>query len=231
MDMKGRLSKGKAGPSLIFVCARAKNDISFQYFQTARNMLDITDCRDLPTLQAVVFMILFLQSTAKLATCYSHIGIALRACCRLGLHRNIKNDFNPVEQEERKRIFWLIRKMDAYVGALLGLPQMLSAEDVDQQLPLEVDDEFITADGILPMPSGTFPLMRASNAHTALVCILQKVVKYIYPIKGFEGAKPGEPYSISHSRIQEIEKDLQKWMDDLPMELRPSDDAPSELAR
>ncbi len=194
-------------------------------------MLDITDCRDLTTLQAVVFMIIFLQSTAKLATCYSHIGIAMRACCRLGLHRNIKNQFDPIEQEERKRIFWLIRKLDVYVGALLGLPQMLSGEDVDQQLPLEVDDEFITREGILPMPPGRFPLIHASNTHIRLVWILQKVVKFIYPIKGFQDGKPGEPYSISHSRIREIEKDLQKWMDDLPMELRPSEDAPSELAR
>jgi Fungal specific transcription factor domain len=194
-------------------------------------MLDITDCRDLTTLQAIVFMILFLQSTAKLATCYSHIGIALRACCRLGLHRNIKNDFNPIEQEERKRIFWLIRKLDAYVGALVGLPIMLSEEDVDQQLPTEVDDEFITAEGILPMPPGRLSLMSASNAHNRLVSILQKVVKFIYPIKSIEVTNPGEPYSISHSRIREIEKDLQKWMDDLPVELRPSEDAPSELAR
>jgi Fungal specific transcription factor domain len=194
-------------------------------------MLDITDCRDLTTLQAIVFMILFLQSTAKLATCYSHIGIALRACCRLGLHRNIKNNFHPVEQEERKRIFWLIRKLDAYVGALVGLPIMLSEEDVDQQLPIEVDDEFITTEGILPMPPGSFSLMSASNAHHRLVSILQKVVKFIYPIKGIECTNPGEPYSISHSRIREIEKDLQKWMDDLPIELRPSEDAPSELAR
>jgi len=194
-------------------------------------MLDITDCRDLTTLQAIVFMILFLQSTAKLATCYSHIGIALRACCRLGLHRNIKNNFNPIEQEERKRVFWLIRKLDAYVGALVGLPIMLSEEDVDQQLPIEVDDEYITAAGILPMPPGRFSLMSAGNAHNRLVSILQKVVKFIYPTKGIECTNPGEPYSISHSRIREIEKDLQKWMDDLPVELRPSEDAPSELAR
>jgi hypothetical protein len=166
-----------------------------------------------------------------LATCYSHIGIALRACCRLGLHRNIKNDFDPIEQEERKRIFWIVRKMDTYVGAFLGLPQMLSAEDVDQDLPLELEDEYVTAEGLLPMPPERFPLISASNAHTSLIAILRKVVKFIYPIKGFEGAQPREPYSVSHSRIRDIEQDLQKWMDELPMELRPSDDAPSELAR
>jgi hypothetical protein len=83
----------------------------------------------------------------------------------------------------------------------------------------------------LPMPPDRFPLISASNAHTSLIAILRKVVKFIYPIKGLEGAQPREPYSVSHSRIRDIEQDLQKWMDELPVELRPSDDAPSELAR
>lgn len=108
---------------------------------------------------------------------------------------------------------------------------MLSAEDVDQQPPTEVDDEFITTEGIQPMPPDRFPLLRATNAHTYLVGILQKVVKFIYPIKSWEGAKAGEPYSISHAKIRDIEKNLQVWMDDLSMKLRPSDDVPSELAR
>ena len=194
-------------------------------------MLDITDCRDVQTLQAIVFMILFLQSSAKLATCYSYIGIALRSCCRLGLHRNLKNEFDLIEQEERKRIFWLIRKMDIYVGAMLGLPQLLSDDDVDQELPLGVDDEYITKDSILPMPTNHFSLIRATNAHTGLVSILQKVVKYIYPVRRFEGASSGRLYSIRHSRIREIEKELRTWMDNLPGELRPSDDVTSELAR
>ena len=197
-------------------------------------MLDITDCRDLTTLQTVAFMIIFLQSTAKLSTCYAYLGIALRACCRLGLHRHVINDFNPIEREERKRVFWLIRRMDAYVGAMLGLPNMLSGEDIDQQFPEEIDDEFITVDGLLPMPPGRFPLIRASNAHTKLVCILLKVVRHIYPIKGLNDIAqkgPAAGYSISHSRIRELERDLQIWMDELPMELRPTEEASRDLSR
>ena len=197
-------------------------------------MLDITDCRDLMTLQTICFMIIFLQSTAKLSTCYSYLGVALRACCRLGLHRHVNNEFNPVEGEERKRTFWLIRRMDTYVAAMLGLPNMLSDEDIDQELPREIDDEFISEDGIRPVPPNHFSLTAASNAHTKLVFILQKVVRHIYPIKGFkppEENHPGDGYSISHSRIRQIERDLQAWMDELPTQLRPSDEAGRELAR
>ena len=205
--------------------------VRYQYFSIAKQLLDITDSRDLVTIQAIVFMILFLQSSAKLPTCYAYIGIALRACCRLGLHRNLPIKFNPIETEERKRIFWLVRKLDSYVGAVLGLPQMLSDEDIDQEYPSEVDDDYITEQAILSMPTGTFPLMRATNAHTRLTMLLRKVVRYIYPLKSQGSSKPDPVYSISHKKIRELEKDLQHWMDHLPTELRPSDNVGRELGR
>lgn len=194
-------------------------------------MLDITDCRDLITIQTIFFMILFFQSSAKLATCYAYIGIALRACCRLGLHRHLPHQFNPIELEERKRIFWLVRKIDTYVGAMLGLPQMLSEDDIDQELPSEVHDDYITAQGLQEMPNGVFPLIKASNAHTKLTGILTKVVRYIYPIKGSAVQISGDKYTVSHGRIRELERDLQHWMDELPVELRPSESVGMELSR
>ena len=178
-------------------------------------------------------MIIFLQSSAKLATCYSYIGVALRSAIRMGLHRSITRNFNPIELETRKRIFWQIRKMDFYVAAMLGLPMMLSEDDIDQELPQEVDDEYITAEKILPMPSGRTPLIAATNAHTKMTKILQKVVRYIYPLKGFEQTpeKAGGSYSVSHTKIREIEQDLQAWMESLPMGLRPGGSATPELSR
>lgn len=177
-------------------------------------------------------MILFLQSSAKLSTCYSYVGIALRAALRLGLHRTVTANFNPVERELRKRIFWVVRKMDVYVSTLLGLPQMVSVEDIDQEYPLEIDDEFINAAGILPMPPNRTSLMEGANAHTRLVDIIVKVVKYIYPVKPAKHrTKSDHTYMVSHSKIREIERDLQAWMEALPSTLRPGDEVPPELER
>ena len=130
-------------------------------------------------------------------------------------------------------MFWTIRKMDIYVGAILGLPNMLSDDDIDQVTPEEVDDEFITAEKILPMPPGRVSLITATNAHTKLLFILQKVVKYIYPIKGMASSenKTQPSYMVSHAKIREIERDLQVWMENLPMALRPGGDTPALLGR
>lgn len=195
--------------------------------------MEITDCRDLTSLQTVLLMIMFLQSSAKLSTCYSHIGIALRSAIRMGLHRVVAVDFNPVERETRKRIFWVIRMMDTYVGALLGLPKLLSDEDIDQELPIEVDDEFITTQRVLPMPPGRVSVMAAFNAHARLCKIMAKTVKNIYPVKASAHmhSKHSRSYLVSHAKIREIEQELQEWNEKLPIALRPGGQAPPELAR
>ena len=198
----------------------------FKHFKASRQLIDVADCRDLTTLQAIVYMILFLQSSAKLSTCYSYIGVALRSAIRMGLHRSFNGNFSPIEAEMRKRTFWVIRKMDTYVGALLGLPFAISDDDIDQNYPSEVDDEYITETEILPMPEGQISVLAAANAHAQLVNILGKIVRYIYPTKPKGGRSPhsadiADYYSISYAKIREIERDLHEWMECLPMGLKP----------
>ncbi|KAK2757097.1 hypothetical protein FQN54_005066 [Arachnomyces sp. PD_36] len=207
-------------------------DQGVQYFKAGRQLLDVTDCRDLTSLQALCFMILFLQSSAKLSTCYSYVGIALRAALRLGLHRSVTANFNPLEIEMRKRMFWVVRKMDIYVSTLLGLPQLLSEDDIDQEFPLAIDDECVGPGGISPMPPGSTSLMAGANAHGELLNILVKVVKYIYPVKHVKlGPNSDHTYVVSHSKIREIERDLQTWMEALPSALKPGEESTPEVER
>ncbi|EEP82677.1 conserved hypothetical protein [Uncinocarpus reesii 1704] len=205
-------------------------DQGFQYFKAGRLLLDITECRDLTSLQAICFMIIFLQASANVSTCYSYIGIALRASLRLGLHRSVSANFNPVELETRKRVFWVVRSMDIHVSAILGLPWMLSEDDIDQEPPLGIEDEYITPDGILPVPPGAVSLMEGANGHIRLVQILLKVTKYIYPVKA-ANLGPGHTYMVSHSKIREIERDLQNWKEELPEALKPGGEASPQLDR
>lgn len=203
----------------------------YTYFRTARQLMDIADCRDLTSIQTVIFMILFLQSTAKMSQCYAYVGVALRSALRMGLHRSAAGNFDPIEAESRKRVFWIVRKLDVYVGAMLGLPQTLSDEDIDQEYPVEVDDEYITRDGILPMPEGVVSLMTAFNAHTRLVNILQKIVRKIYPINVQNPRAPGDKsYSVPFSTIREIESEMEAWKTNLPPILSPCE-APARYTR
>jgi hypothetical protein len=124
--------------------------------------------------------------------------------------------------------------MDIYVSAMLGFPVTLSSDDIDQTLPIEVDDEYITKDTVLSMPPGATSLHVASNAHTRLVLILADVIKHVYPIKGLEQSVQGSTnasYNISHTKIRDIERDLADWLDTLPMSLRSGEEVTPELLR
>lgn len=87
-----------------------------KYYTSARILLqDVTDCRDLTSLQGLLFLILFLQSTSNLSACYSFLGIASRAALRMGLHRHLPQaNFTPLVTELRRRIFYFIRQLDIY---------------------------------------------------------------------------------------------------------------------
>ncbi len=213
-------------------------DFRVKYYNSARHLLqEVTECRDLTSLQALLFRILFLQATSNLSACYSFVGIALRAALRMGLHRHLPHaKMTPIEHETRRRVFYVIRQMDTYVSALLGFPLLLHDEDVDQPLPTEVDDEYITRDAILTPPAGTPSVFEAFNAHTRLMQILEKVVKYIYPRKGIEdcvlsGDRANTTYMISYGKIKEIECDLHNWYEKLPIHWRPNPEGPIELVR
>lgn len=211
-----------------------------KYYTQARNLLqDITECRDLTSLQSLLFLILFLQATSNLSACYAFLGIATRIALRMGLHRHLPNaNFTPLVNESRRRIFHFIRQVDIYCSALLGFPILLHDEDIDQRLPTEVDDEFITASSILPPPPGTpGSFFQAFNAQSKLMNILMKVIKYIYPLKGIEDAATNPngdchaTYMIDYQRIKEIEGDLQEWHEQLPQRWRPSAEGPIEVTR
>lgn len=73
--------------------------------------MDITNVGDISSIQTIVMMIMYLQCSARLSTCYSYIGIALRSALKEGLHRNLsifqnsKRKLDPMEIDTRKRLF------------------------------------------------------------------------------------------------------------------------------
>lgn len=110
---------------------------------------------------------------------------------------------------------------------MLGLPRFLEDEDIDQEWPLEVDDEYITKTEVLSMPAGSISVMAAFNAHTRIVRVVNKICKYVYPIKGSHaGGNHSVTYTVSFSKISELERDLAHWLEELPMGLRPGGEAP-----
>ncbi|CAN6675065.1 activator of stress genes 1 [Trichomonascus vanleenenianus] len=196
----------------------------YKYFVAARKLIDITDARELYAIQSIVMMVLFLQCSARLSTCYSYIGLALRAATRAGLHRKVTGqNFNPIEKETRKRLFWTIRKMDVYVNAVLGLPRGIDEADFDQDLPVDIDDENVTEDGYFDQQPGKLSSVGISNAHTMLMNILDHIMKRIYPVR--------QTNESMFSRVEEIENEIRAWHEKLPEALKPGSPVPPEYLK
>lgn len=193
-------------------------DEGYKYFIAARKLIDITNARDLNSIQAILMLFIFLQCSARLSTCYTYIGVAMRNALREGMHRNLSMDahgFTPIEIEMRKRLFYTIYKMDVYVNTMLGLPRSISQRDFDQTLPLELADEYITEDAIYPEKQGdTLSSAGIANHHTKLIMILDNIVAELYPVKKTNNL-------ISHEVITKLELKLRQWLNKLPPELIP----------
>lgn len=202
-------------------------DEGYKYFIAARKLIDITDTRDTYGMQTILMLIIFLQCSARLSTCYSYIGIALRAALREGLHRKLNHPFSAPALEVRKALFWTIYKMDVYVNTMLGLPGTISEDDFDQELPYDLDDENICPEGLYFDRQKGLSSAGIANAHTRLICLMKQVVQKLYPVK----TKQPDDCDInllSHNKVYELELGLQDWVNQLPLELKPGIEPPQK---
>lgn len=208
-------------------------DDGFKYFLEARKLIDITNVGDIISIQTIVMMILYLQCSARLLTCYSYIGIGLRSALKEGLHRNLsifqdtKRKLDPIEIDTRKRLFFTIYKMDVYINSLLGLPRSLSEEEFDQVLPEELDDENITRQGYHhDLQQGRLSSSACANHHTKLMFIMSHIVSDLYPLKVKKSptsTNVNQTPNYMHQKVSKLEFELKKWLDELPPELKPND--------
>ncbi|AQZ14136.1 YJL206C [Zygosaccharomyces parabailii] len=185
-----------------------------RYFVAAKSMLDVTNIDDVYSIQTMFMLTMFLQCSANLKSCYSYMGIALRAAISEGLHR--KNSLvgpTPIEDESKKRLFWTVYKVDIYMNCILGLPQSISQKAVNQELPRDLDDENITSEGCLEQSWGKISSTGLNNEHTKLMLVLSKIHDALYPVLQWN--------ETTYANMLSLQSDLDQWLLQLPMQLKP----------
>lgn len=221
-------------------------DEGLKFFLYAKKLIDFADVSDIYSIQTIFMLTIFLQCSANLKSCYHYIGIALRSVIKEGLYK--KNSLvgpTPIEDETKKRLFWSIYKVDIYMNCILGLPSSLSTDKIDQSLPLDVDDEKITANGILgdgnkirkepnteEDNSNTTPLYDNSeekisitkisscgmnNEHTKLLLIMSNIYDYTSQLTLSKILQKNELIK----NINKLEIKLNHWYTGLPNSLKP----------
>lgn len=173
---------------------------------------------DLCTLQAHVFWNIFTLNTTKVATSYTFLGFSLTLAVRSGLHRKSISNEDYIIQETRKRVFWTLKLFSNHVSIIGGLPPLLSDQDIDQELPLEIDDRYISRDRIQQQPEYEPCLNAASGSYKRLHMTLDKIVRKVYPRKGIDQNSTHDRlyFNVDVDTVKSLEDDLLAWQTSLP---------------
>lgn len=128
-----------------------------EFFKKATSLIDfnLLGSGTLETLQALILMSLYLQSSPNLNYSWDTIGLAVRQAQSLGLHlsKTYKPSWTPLVREVRKRAWWACYVLDSVSGVMLGRPQMISDDSsAGVDLPTSSDEE-LAMDGAQEAPS------------------------------------------------------------------------------
>ena len=188
-----------------------------KYFESSRALFEVTECDDLQILQAIIFLIMFLEVSGRLSAAYSYLSVASAAALNMGVHRAATPaSIDYVTLEIRKRTFWCLWVMDSYLTAMLGLPRTIPGQCFDQLLPLERADEQISSPGPWQESLPKDPAMILVTSHIKLMQIMSEIVDLLYPIRNLQLQREKEYLHVEPSTIDRIEKALDDWFHQLP---------------
>ncbi|KAL1306511.1 hypothetical protein AAFC00_005205 [Neodothiora populina] len=199
---------------------KLKNNISkgLRYFRASRSILDVADCHDIISLQTVLCLVIYLQASSMLSTCYSYICAAVAASLRMGLHSPaILETLSPDQRRIRRCIFSVINIMDTYVTTSLGLPRTLRDVDSESVVPIpQPSDSFTPVSFFLPEDADIS--LTATNAHAKLIHIMARAIDSHHPLNRPPCQQNGF-YTVEYHRIVAVEEELEAWYNALPASL------------
>ncbi|GKZ21951.1 hypothetical protein AbraIFM66951_007281 [Aspergillus brasiliensis] len=148
----------------------------------------------LESVQARLGQCLYLLSTSRANECWYSFGTALQLVTALGLHRKFpgrlpRGGNTYLERELRKRILWSAYMLDRYLSVMFGRPRLLHDEDIDQDLPDEINDEDM--------------LQEDPERRTGLGRILGDISRQLYTVNPSSRSPPLDTAARLTSRLEE----------------------------
>lgn len=191
---------------------------AWKYFQNAATVLTELLLRntDLMSIQAILAMALFMQGTANPQPSYFLIAAAVRIATSIGMHRRGSSfGLNPLEVEQRRRIFWILYMLDKDMALRSGRPPCINDDDCNVELP---DENPFDGVGDVPLhkSKGKFNLFRSMATFSV---IQSKVYMQLYSARA---AKQSDGELLN--TIGELDKELEEWRDSVPAEFGPDNE-------
>ncbi|KAK1658753.1 fungal-specific transcription factor domain-containing protein, partial [Colletotrichum godetiae] len=189
--------------------------LSARFFAVAEHQLSMEKGEiRLAHIQARLAQCFYLLAQSRLNHCWTLFGITAQLAMALGIHRKSRVDpktsdrLDYVDLECRKRTFWCAYNLNTYLSAALGRPMTFHDEDIDQALPLCVDDDQIYPGYGTRLIEGSSLLASAPVAQIKLSRIVARVMRSLYGIKSCST----EEHLVFAARFN---RDLSEWRDSI----------------
>jgi hypothetical protein len=177
-------------------------------------------------IQAILCCAMYSMRSATGASVWTLSGIALRYCTELGLNRNLSwavERLDLLQQELRKRAFWVSYNLDRMSAVSLGRPVGIPDNDIDIGFPADCNDEDITPSGFLSEPRThhlqASTTMSAAVHHLRLRRIWGDITTHFYAAKVQQ-----TPRSPDNQIADNIYENLKTWFEECPKPiLRPEE--------
>ncbi|KAI8964019.1 N-terminal binuclear Zn cluster-containing protein [Daldinia sp. FL1419] len=192
-----------------------EDDKSWAYMKNAMGVFSELTMRntDLLSVQALLGMASFMQGTPNPQPSFLLVAAAIRLSHSIGLHKRGSGfNLNPVEIEQRKRVFWIAYMLDKDLCLRSGRPPAQDDDDMNVELP---DADPVDNIGNIPLADGKGK-MNLFRAMCELTVIESQVYKRLYSTKATK-LSDGELLQT----IGELDKQLETWKDNIPIDFRP----------
>jgi hypothetical protein len=126
-------------------------------FSEASRLTDSeTGFPQLESAQARLIQVLYLLMSSRMNQAWYTFGHVLQIISALGLHRcdrgrRFSHNRDYIEDQCRKRTFWVAYTLDKYLGVIFGRPRHYHDDDIDQPFPDSINDEDMSTAGPLSM--------------------------------------------------------------------------------
>lgn len=191
------------------------DDKAWAYLKNAMGVFAELTMRngDLLSVQALLGMALFMQGTPNPQPSFVLIAAAIRLSHSIGLHKKGSGfNLNPIETEQRKRVFWIAYLLDKDLCLRSGRPPAQDDDDTNVDLP---DADPADNIGNIPLADGKGK-MNIFRIMCEMTVIESKVYRRLYSAKATKLSE-GEMLQT----ISELDKELEDWKDSIPIDFRP----------
>lgn len=183
----------------------------------------ILDLDSLESIQAILFCAVYSVRSPVGVSLWKLSGMAIRLCIELGYHLDAEKyhrNADPLTKEMAKRCFWVAYDIDRVAAFTLGRPVGIPEASIDVELPLDIDDENITATGITSSPRSQAadpPTLMSGAIHAIkLRRFWTKMNDQLYPPNGRQSCGN---HCSQRRIIDSLRKDLEDWHTATPDQL------------